>query len=107
MARLGTSYVYLDLAHYYKGEVPIPERFKKIYTTCLEGGIDITREPIPVTPAAHYFCGGIKVDENGKTQIQRLYAVGEVSCTGVHGANRWLLRPSWRDSCGESVRRNI
>jgi len=88
MARLGTSYVYLDLAHYYKGDIPIPERFKKIYTTCLEGGIDITREPIPVTPAAHYFCGGIKVDENGKTQLQRLYAVGEVSCTGVHGANR-------------------
>ncbi|HON89485.1 MAG TPA: L-aspartate oxidase [Spirochaetia bacterium] len=88
MGLLGTNYVYLDLANYYTGSVPIQERFNKIYTVCKEGGIDITKEPIPVTPAAHYFCGGIKVDQNGKTQLKRLYAIGEVSCTGLHGANR-------------------
>lgn len=88
MGLLGTNYVYLDLANYYTGSVPIEERFNKIYTVCKEGGIDITKEPIPVTPAAHYFCGGVKVDKNGKTQLKRLYAVGEVSCTGLHGANR-------------------
>ncbi len=88
MGLLGTNYVYLDLANYYTGTVPIEERFNKIYTVCKEGGIDITKEPIPVTPAAHYFCGGVKVDKNGKTQLKRLYAVGEVSCTGLHGANR-------------------
>ncbi len=88
MGQLGTNYVLLDLANHYKGKEPIPERFKNIYTVCKEGGLDITKDPIPVTPAAHYFCGGIKVDKDGRTQIKRLYAVGEVSCTGVHGANR-------------------
>ncbi len=88
MARLGTSYVYLDLANHYRGELPIRERFRKIWTTCMEGGLDISRDPIPVTPAAHYFCGGVKVDERGRSSIRRLYAVGEVSCTGLHGANR-------------------
>lgn len=88
MGLMGTNYVYLDLANFYTGSVPIAERFNKIYSVCKEGGIDITRDPIPVTPAAHYFCGGIKVDKNGRTQLKRLYAVGEVSCTGLHGANR-------------------
>lgn len=86
--RTGREYVYLDLANFYNGEKPIEERFSKIYSTCISGGIDITKQPIPVVPAAHYFCGGIKVDVNGQTSIKNLYAIGEVSCTGLHGANR-------------------
>ena len=59
-----------------------------MYAGCLEYGVDITRDLVPVVPAAHYACGGVLVDENGKSTIERLYAVGEVSCSGVHGANR-------------------
>lgn len=88
MERSGTEYMLLDIASYYKGKVPLKERFSKVYSTCLEGGIDITKEPIPIVPAAHYFCGGIKVDLVGKSSIKNLFAVGEVSCTGLHGANR-------------------
>ncbi|MBP5449052.1 MAG: L-aspartate oxidase [Spirochaetales bacterium] len=84
----GKEYVLLDLAHYYTGTKPIEERFYKIYHTCKEVGLDITKDPIPVVPAAHFFCGGIKVDNNGRASIKNLYAVGEVSCTGLHGANR-------------------
>ncbi len=88
MNRLGVEYLLLDLAGHYTGTLPIPERFPKIYQTCLQGGIDITRDPIPIVPAAHYFCGGVKADLNGYTSIRNLYAIGEVSCTGLHGANR-------------------
>jgi L-aspartate oxidase len=88
MARQGSDYMFLDLAGHYAGRKPIAERFSRIYETCLAGGIDVTREPIPVVPAAHYFCGGIKVDGDGRSSVRRLYAVGEVSCTGLHGANR-------------------
>ena len=88
MFKNGVEYVFLDLANYYKGKKPIEERFSKIYTTCLAGGIDITKESIPIIPASHYFCGGIKVDKRGRTSIKNLYAIGEVSCTGLHGANR-------------------
>ena len=88
MARQGANYVLLDLSSGYRGEKPIKERFRRIYETCLRGGIDIEKEPIPVTPAAHYFCGGVKVDLEGRTSIKRLYAAGEVACSGVHGANR-------------------
>ncbi len=88
MAMQGSNYMLLDLANFYKGEKPIKERFNRIYSTCMEGGLDIAKDPIPVTPAAHYFCGGVKVDKDGRTSIRRLYAAGEVSCTGVHGANR-------------------
>jgi L-aspartate oxidase len=86
MTNSNSSYVYLDLVSYTK--VDIKKRFPNIYRTCLKYGIDITKEAIPVVPAAHYCCGGILVDEWGKSSIKNLFAVGEVSCTGVHGANR-------------------
>ena len=88
MAREGSKYMRLDLASYYKGEKPLKQRFSRIYETCLAGGLDISHEPIPITPAAHYFIGGVKVDGDGRSSLQRLYAIGEVSCTGLHGANR-------------------
>ncbi len=88
MNKIGAEYMLLDLANYYNGEKPIKERFARIYNTCLKGGIDITKEPIPIVPAAHYFCGGIKVDLRGRSSLRNLYAAGEVSCTGLHGANR-------------------
>jgi L-aspartate oxidase len=86
MTNSNSSYVYLDLVSYAKFD--IQKRFPNIYKTCLKYGIDITKEPIPVVPAAHYCCGGILVDEWGKSSLNGLYAVGEVSCTGIHGANR-------------------
>jgi L-aspartate oxidase len=82
-----TNYVLLDLASYAKG-TDIRKRFPTIYRTCLENGVDITHMPIPVVPAAHYSCGGVLADGWGRTSLAGLYAVGEVSCTGVHGANR-------------------
>jgi L-aspartate oxidase len=86
MLNTNSSHVWLDLVSYAK--VDIKKRFPTIYRTCLEYGIDITREPIPVVPAAHYSCGGVLADGWGRTSLEGLYAVGEVSCTGVHGANR-------------------
>jgi L-aspartate oxidase len=87
MIEHGYPHVLLDLAGH-MDPARIPERFPTIHTTCLEAGLDVTAEPIPVVPAAHYFCGGVLVDEWGRTSLKGLYAVGEVSCTGVHGANR-------------------
>lgn len=78
--------VYLDIS--FKNSDWIKERFPTIYQNCLNAGVDITKQPIPVVPAAHYSCGGVGVSLVGRTSLQRLYAVGEVSCTGVHGANR-------------------
>ncbi len=79
--------VYLDLASYIPRE-KIRDLFPSIYDQCLKNGIDMTLEPIPVVPAAHYFCGGVWVDDWGRSSVGSLYAVGEVSCTGLHGANR-------------------
>ena len=80
--------MFLDLANYYKGNQPIQKRFSKIHSTCKRGGVDISKEMIPIVPAEHYFCGGVKVGLYGETSIENLYAVGEVSCTGIHGSNR-------------------
>lgn len=86
MKQNGDDHVYLDVTH--KDPDETRHHFPNIYQKCLSLGIDITRDYIPVAPAAHYLCGGIKVDANGESSIKRLYAVGECSCTGLHGGNR-------------------
>ena len=82
----GTENVFLDCRHFSKEK--FTEHFPNIYEKCLSIGIDITKNLIPVTPAAHYSCGGIKTDENARTSIKNLYAAGECASTGLHGANR-------------------
>lgn len=86
MKQAGTDHVYLDVTH--KDPEETKRHFPNIYEKCLSLGIDITKDMIPVAPAAHYLCGGIKVDLNGESSIKRLYAIGECSCTGLHGGNR-------------------
>ena len=86
MKKTNTPYVYLDIS--FLDEEYLKNRFSTIYNKCLEKGTDITKEPIKVSPAQHYFMGGIKVDLNSKTSMKNLYAVGETACTGIHGANR-------------------
>ncbi|MBB1635961.1 MULTISPECIES: L-aspartate oxidase [Cupriavidus] len=86
MKKRGLDYVHLDISH--QPESFLREHFPTIHARCLELGIDIAREPIPVVPAAHYTCGGVVTDTAGRTDLANLYAVGETGCTGLHGANR-------------------
>jgi L-aspartate oxidase len=86
MNRTGGSHVFLDLSHLPPAHVR--ERFPRIYQTCLKYGVDISKEPAPVHPAAHYAMGGVRTDLEGRTSLPRLFAAGEVAATGVHGANR-------------------
>ncbi|MBV9392649.1 MAG: FAD-binding protein, partial [Verrucomicrobia bacterium] len=86
MKRTGAKCMYIDITH--KPAHFLQERFPNIFETCARLNIDISRQPIPIVPAAHYQCGGIKTDLNGATTLRGLFAIGEVACTGLHGANR-------------------
>ena len=86
MKRSGADCVYLDISHKKKGF--LQERFPTIFQKCLSLGLDISKQPIPVVPAAHYLCGGVVTDTSGRTTVNNLFALGETSCTGLHGGNR-------------------
>jgi len=109
MHRSGDDCVYLDCRPV---EHNLSERFPTIYRKCIELGIDIDKDPIPVVSAAHYHCGGVYADVNGSTSLERLYAIGECACTGVHGANRLastslLEGVLWGCNAAEAVARRL
>jgi L-aspartate oxidase len=110
MHETGAPCAYLDIT--FKPADWLRQRFPQVHAGCLQAGIDITTQPIPVVPAAHYSCGGIAVDGWGRSSMRRLYAVGEVSCTGLHGANRLASTSlleclTWGTRAGQDASREV
>jgi L-aspartate oxidase len=106
MLKTDTPHLWMDIS--FKEASWLKDRFPANYSFCLSKGVDLTKEPVPIVPAAHYSCGGIAVDEKGRTTIHRLRAIGEVACTGVHGANRLastslLEALIWGKSCADDL----
>lgn len=109
MLHSGAPCLFLDVSGV---KQDLPTRFPTVFEQCREAGLDIRKEPIPVVPAAHYFCGGVLTDTRGRTSLRGLYAIGECACTGLHGANRLastslLEALVWGVSCGRDLARRV